>query len=104
MINPAEELIGGAFESLIRNALKQISPDGRVIIRVGTAEYERFFSSGSAVFVLDSGVEVKASVLRDVSLGCGDLIIDTENETINAGLSSQLKQIALAFEKLIVEN
>ena len=102
VINPAEETIGGVFESLIRNALKQIAPDGKVVIRVSSTEYERFFSSGSATIELESGVTVKASVLRDASLGGGDVVIDTENETVNAGLNSQLKYIALAFEKMVV--
>jgi len=104
VINPAEEAIGGVFESLIRNALKQIAPDGKVIIRVSPAEYERFFSAGAATIELESGATLKASVLRDASLGGGDCIIDTENETVNAGLNSQLKYIAIAFEKLIVES
>ena len=99
IINPSEEALGGVFEMLIRNALKQINPDGKIIIRVSPAEYERFFSSGSAVFELDRGVTVTASVLRDVSLGEGDCVVDTEGETINAGLDTQLKFIKLAFEK-----
>jgi len=104
VINPTEEALDGVFESMIKNALKQIAPDGKVILRVGTTEYERFFSSGSAVIELDSGVSVKASVLRDASLSGGDLIIDTPTETINAGVNSQLKYIALAFEKMILKN
>ena len=99
VINPSEEGFGGVFEMLIRNALKQINPDGKIIIRVSPAEYERFFSSGSAVFELDRGVTVTASVLRDVSLGEGDCVVDTEGETIDAGLDTQLKFIRLAFEK-----
>ena len=99
VINPSEEGFGGVFEMLIRNALKQINPDGKIIIRVSPAEYERFFSSGGAVFELDRGVTVTASVLRDVSLGEGDCVIDTEGETINAGLDTQLKFVRLAFEK-----
>ena len=96
---PAEELFGGVFESLIRNALRQIAPEGKVIIRVSSAEYERFFSSGSAVFHLDKGVTVTASVLRDASLSEGDCIIDTEDETVNAGLDTQLKYINIAFKR-----
>ena len=96
---PAEELFGGVFESLIRNALRQIAPEGKIIIRVSSAEYERFFSSGSAMFHLDKGVTVTASVLRDASLGDGDCIIDTEDETVNAGLDTQLKYIKIAFKR-----
>ena len=104
IINPAEEALGGVFESLIKNALKQLSSfDGRVVIRVSPAEYERFFASGSAVVELDSGVTVTASILRDAALGGGDCIIDTDGETVNAGLNSQLKYIALSFERLLTE-
>ena len=99
IINPAEEALGDVFTSLIKNALRQMSTDGKIVLRVGPAEYERFFSSGSATIELDSGVTVRASVLRDVSLEEGDLIIDTDDVTINAGIDSQLQFVQLAFER-----
>ena len=99
IINPAEEALGGVFESLIRNALKQIAPEGKIIIRVSPAEYERFFSTGSAIFHLDKGVTVTTSILRDASLTDGDCIIDTEDETVNAGIETQLKYIKIAFNR-----
>jgi len=99
IFDPAEEELNNVFTSLIKNALKQMSTDGKVVIRVGAAEYERFFSSGAAVFELDSGVTVKASVLRDVSLEDGDCIIDTDDVTVNAGVESQLQYVKLAFER-----
>jgi len=99
VIRPAEEAIGGVFEPLIRNALKQMAPVEKVIIRVSPAEYERFFTAGSALFELESGTKVAASFLRDASLSEGDCIIDTAEETVNAGLESQLKYVKLAFEK-----
>jgi flagellar biosynthesis/type III secretory pathway protein FliH len=104
IINPAEEAAGGIFESLIRNALRQTTLDGKIVIRVGPVEYERFFPTGSAFFELDRGVTVTASVLRDVSLGEGDCVIDTEEATINAGLDSQLRYIKLAFDKAKIES
>ena len=96
---PSEEVLGGVFESLIRNALKQIAPEGKVIIRVSSSEYERFFSSGTAVFHLDKGTTITAAVLRDASLGEGDCIIDTDDETVNAGIDTQLKYIKIAFNR-----
>lgn len=98
VFDPSEEEPGGVFEKLVTNALKQINPEGKILIRVSPAEYERFFLSGSAVFDLGGG-KVTASVLRDASLGAGDCIVDTEDATINAGLDSQLKLISLAFER-----
>ena len=99
IINPAEEALGDVFTSLIKNALRQMSADSKIVIRVGPNEYERFFSSGAADIVLDSGVTVKASVLRDVSLQDGDCIIDTDDVTVNAGIESQLQYVKLAFER-----
>ena len=100
IINPDEEAVEGAFEMLIRNALRQIAPDGKIVIRVSTDEYERFFSSGSAAIVLAGDVRATASVLKDVSLNKGDCVIDTDSETINAGVDTQLKYVELAFEQM----
>ena len=97
--NPAEDALGDVFESLIRNALKQIAPEGKVIIRVSPREYERFFSSGFAVFELDKGSKITAAVLRDAALSDGDCIIDTEEETVNAGIDKQLNFIKIAFNR-----
>jgi len=99
IINPTEEELGNVFTSMIKNALRQMSTDNKIVLRVGAKEYERFFSSGAATIELDSGTVVKATVLRDVSLNDGDLIIDTDDVTINAGLDSQLQYVKLAFER-----
>ena len=99
IINPSEEEFGSVFESLIKNALRQINLDGKIMIRVAPSEHERFFPMGSSTFDLDNGVTVTASVLRDPSLSSGDCIIDTEGTTTNAGLESQLRYIELAFDK-----
>ena len=101
IINPSEEALGGVFESLIRNALKQILPDGKIVLRVGMADYDRLFSSGNAVFELEGGVSVTASVIRDASLNEFDCVIDADNSTVNAGLDTQLKLIELAFSNVV---
>ena len=104
IIGPAEEEAGGVFESLIRHALRQIAPEGKIIIRVSSTEYEKFFSSGSAFFELDKGVKVTTAVLRDASLAEGDCIIDTEDETVNAGIDTQLKYIKIAFNRAAIDD
>ena len=99
ILNPAEEELVDVFTPMIKNALRQMSTDSKITLRVGAKEYERFFSSGAATIELDSGITVKASVLRDVTLNDGDLIIDTDDVTVNAGLTSQLQYVQLAFER-----
>ena len=86
------------FEALIKNALRQINPDGKITIRVSPALYERFFASGNVKFDLGEDRTVIASVLRDITLGPGDCIIDAEGATIDAGLDTQMKYIELAFK------
>ena len=98
VISPTEEQIEGLFEPLIKNALKKLNVDKKIIIRVSPDEYKRFFPSGNAVFELDSGAKVTASVLRDVSLSDSDCIIDYEDGAVNAGFDSQLNYIRLAFD------
>ena len=99
IIHMPEEKIGDVFIPLIKNALRQMSTDGKIVIRVGPKEYERYFSSGAATLELDSGAKVTAAVLRDVSLQEGDCIIDTEDVTVNAGIDSQLQFVKLSFER-----
>jgi len=99
LINPPAEELGDVYTLLVKNALRQMPTEGKIIIRVGAAEYERFFSSGAAEIELDSGVTVNAAVIRDVSLNDGDCIIDTDDVTINAGIDSQLQYVQLAFER-----
>ncbi|MCL2425520.1 MAG: FliH/SctL family protein [Oscillospiraceae bacterium] len=99
IINPAEDELGTVFTSLIKNALRQISAESKIIIRVGATEYERFFASGATTIELDSGVKVTASVINDLSLEDGECIIDTDDFTINAGVDSQLMLVRLAFER-----
>ncbi|MCL2078525.1 MAG: FliH/SctL family protein [Oscillospiraceae bacterium] len=99
IINPAEEELGNVYTSLIKNAMRQMLTDSKMVIYVGAREYERYFSSGSAKITLDSGVTVTASVVKDAGLSDGDLLIDADDVTVNAGLNSQLKYVELAFQR-----
>ena len=104
VINPVGEEFGGVFQALIKNALKQINPDRKVVIRVGPSEFDRFFPSGNAVFKLQSGTMVTASILRDASIEEGGCIVDTGEATVNIGVDSQLKYISLAFDRAKFES
>ena len=100
IISPVEEGSGEMFNALIRNALKQMNPDGKIVIRVSQAEYDRFFPTGGAVFKMDSGVKLTAAIIKDPQLGDGDCIIDADETTVNAGLDSQLKYVQLTFDQV----
>lgn len=83
------------LESMILNALKQMQKEGMAIVRVSKEEYDRFFSSGGASFVPESR---NISVVPDDGLNCGDCLIESDGETINAGFDCQLRNIQAAFK------
>ena len=89
----------GVFEAMIKNALRQIRTDRKIVIHIGQDEFKRFFPSWTALFRLDGGVTVDATVVEDQTLGEGDIVIDAGEETINAGLETQLRAIELAFNR-----
>jgi flagellar biosynthesis/type III secretory pathway protein FliH len=97
IVNFAEETDDKLFESMIVKTLRQIKSEGKITIRVSSAEYEKYFSSGSATFIL-GGETVTASVVQDPALGCWDCVVDSDTGTVNAGLDSQLKVIRIAFD------
>lgn len=100
ILKPPEDELDTVFLPLIKNALRQtVTDEGKLSIRVGETEFERFFASGTAKIELDSGTVVKVSVIKDTSMERGDLIIDKDDVTVNAGVDSQLKYIQLAFER-----
>ena len=86
------------LESMISNALMQMKKEDKITIRVNIEEYERFFSSGDASFILGDKL-LTATVLPDPNMESGDCIIESGVETVNAGIDSQLRKIEIAFRQ-----
>ena len=96
VINIELEKNDKVFVDVIQNALSQIKREGKIVIRVGQDDYARFFSSGSAEFILGNE-RIRTTVIDEPLYEKGDCVIESEGETVNAGISSQLKYIELAF-------
>ena len=96
VINIELEKNDKVFVDVIQNALSQIKREGKIVIRVGQDDYARYFSSGSAEFILDNE-RIRTTVIDEPLYEKGDCVIESEGETVNAGISSQLKHIELAF-------
>ncbi len=86
-----------AFPSLVRRALEDIQHTGKVTLRVSPLEYDLFFSQGAG-WVSDETLSV--SVIEDDELAEGDLKLESDVETINAGVRSQMDAIREALLKL----
>jgi flagellar biosynthesis/type III secretory pathway protein FliH len=86
------------FGALISGALDAIKPEGRLTVNVSEADYARFFGAEGAFTDL-SGYAVTASVVSDPSLSETDLLIDVGELTADAGVTSQLRRVKLAFEQ-----
>ena len=96
VINIELEKNDKVFVELVQNALGQMKKDGKIVVKVGQDDYDAFFSSGSAEFVLNDE-RIQATVIEQPFFEKGDCVIETEAETINAGINSQLKYIEFAF-------
>jgi flagellar biosynthesis/type III secretory pathway protein FliH len=99
VVNFADDAEYEPFIPMLKNALKQVRLGGKIYVRTGSQQYERFFSSGSAEIEIEGGITVEAAVLKEVAMQPGDVIIDTDAETVNAGFDTQLKQLELVFKQ-----
>jgi flagellar biosynthesis/type III secretory pathway protein FliH len=84
------------FMELVRNALGKMKKEGKLILRVSSEDYASLFSAGSAEFIIDNE-HIRTTVIEEPLFRKGDCVIDSEGETVNAGISSQLRYIEYAF-------
>ncbi|SMC35619.1 FliH/SctL family protein [Papillibacter cinnamivorans] len=84
------------FEGLIKNALAQMKREGKIVIRVSQEDYKRYFPAGSAEFAVGSD-RIVTAVAEEPLFRPGDCVIESEGGSVDAGISSQLKYIELAF-------
>jgi flagellar assembly protein FliH len=96
VINMELEKNDKVFVELVQNALGQMKREGKIVVRVGPDEFSSLFSSGNAEFLLDNE-RIRTSVVEEPMFGRGDCVIESEGETVNAGINSQLKHIEFAF-------
>ena len=87
------------FSNMVHNALYHIKLEGKIVLRVSAAEYQRFFTSGEAVYQVD-GEPVRVSVVPEDGLEPGACVIDSDGETINASIQSQIDRIMAAFREV----
>lgn len=85
-----------AFTDMITNALKHMRHESKISIHVSEQQYNDFFNAESANYVLDSE-NIHVAIIKDPRMENGGLILESDEETINAGAASQLKYISLAF-------
>ncbi len=96
VINIELEKNDKVFVDLVQNALGEMKREGKIVVRVGQDDYARYFSSGSAEFIFNNE-HIKTTVIEEPLFKKGDCVIESDGETINAGINSQLKYIELAF-------
>ena len=89
---------GELFRAAIQKALGRMNSESGITIRVSNADFERFFPDGEASFDTADG-RVSAVIAGNPDLAEGDVIIDAEDESIKAGVNSQIKNIELRFRQ-----
>lgn len=88
-----------SFEAMIKNALKNMRREDKITVRVSEQQYQDFFNAESAAFMLGDE-QLNVAIVNDPHLGDGDLLLESESETVNAGVDSQFRYISLAFNKM----
>lgn len=103
-VDVAEKVVGtalkldeNAFPALIRRALDEIMHEGRVTVRVSPLEYDIFFSQ-DAGWLSDESRAVH--VIPEEGLREGDLKLESDIESINAGVREQMNAIRKAVAQL----
>ena len=89
---------GELFKAAITKALSRTNSESSITIHLCNEDFERFFPDGEAAFETADG-RVTAVIAGNTELAGGDIIIDTERETINAGIDSQIRNIELRFRQ-----
>lgn len=90
-----------AYMNIVRGALRNLKSDGKVSVRVSPQEYERFFKDGSGRLGLNTET-ITVTAVADDTLRVGDLIIDSETGSINAGVETQLRAAEAALSQGVV--
>lgn len=96
VINIKLEKDDKVFEGIIQNALAQMKREEKIVIRVSPEDYRRYFPDGSAEYAV-GGKRILASVTEESLFRPGDCVIESEGDTINVGIDSQLKYIELSL-------
>lgn len=96
VINVQLEKDDKTFVELIQGALASLKGAGKIFIRVSPEEYSRIFSSGLEQLVSDSEGR-PVSAVQEPRFERWDCVLENEEETLDAGVSSQFKRIALAL-------
>lgn len=89
---------GEIFKTAIRKALARTDMASTITIQLSSEDFERFFPEGEAVFDTPDG-RVTVAVAGSSELDGGDIVIDSEDETITAGIGTQIKNIELRFRQ-----
>lgn len=90
---------GELFRATIKKALSELEPTSKFTIRLCNEDAERFFPSGNAEFKIGDSI-VSAEISKTDSFTDGDIVVESDNVSMNAGVESQISSIELAFKRL----
>ncbi len=91
-----------AYKSIVRNMLTTLKNQSSVLLKTSKEDYERFFAkpeSDIAQELANAGIRVA----QDMSLACGDCMVETEYGCVNAGIKTQLGRLEYALKQIGAE-
>lgn len=86
------------FLNIVQEALSKVKEQGNIVLKVSKKEYDRFFADDTdeyTVLLKSSGIRIK----QDLSVECGECVIETDFGAIKSGTKIQLECIADALHE-----
>ena len=93
ILNMKLENDDNTFVGLVKNTLAMMDKGEKFILKLNKREYEKLYASRCEAFLEELQCDVPVTVVKDVSLKAGGLILESEGSFIDAGIDTQLERI-----------
>lgn len=84
-----------AYPAMVRYALTKLKDRGNITLRVSPIDHERFFAPGHLGAL--GGAALKIAVVPDETLAEGDVLAESQGETLDLGATRQMQMMSDAI-------
>ena len=82
------------FVGMVKDTLALMDKGEKFILKLNNREYQKHYKNKCEAFRKELQCDVPVTVIKDVSIKAGGLILESEKSFVDAGVDTQLKRIA----------
>ena len=82
------------FVGMVKDTLALMDKGEKFILKLNNREYEKHYKNKCEAFQKELQCDVPVTIIKDVSLKAGGLILESEKSFVDASVDTQLKRIA----------